>query len=148
MSGDTLPMHLAQDGPSESYEDLLSQWSDLESGLGMLLAVPDNVDSFHQKVRQYDRWMQDLLEQDADTALYLLSLNVDASMACFTAANDAFRRATQAVLRQPFARFSEAARGAQTAPEWVRPGKYALHVSSSLSKAISFAAFPRSSTMR
>ena len=84
MSGDTLPMHLAQEGPSESYEDLLSQWSDLESGLGMLLAVPDNVEGFHQKLRQHDRWMQELLEQDADTALYLLFQMAGTSIAGYS----------------------------------------------------------------
>jgi hypothetical protein len=45
---DTLPMHLASEGPSESYEDLLSLWSDLESSLGMLLLVPENVQGFQQ----------------------------------------------------------------------------------------------------
>ena len=77
-------MHLAQDGPSESYEDLLSQWSDLESGLGMLLAVPDNIEGFHQKLRQHDRWMRDLLEEDADTALYLLFQMAGTSIAGYS----------------------------------------------------------------
>ena len=43
------------------YEDLLSLWSDLESGL-----------EFEQRVWQYDRWMQTLLQRDADVGLYLL----------------------------------------------------------------------------
>lgn len=54
------------------YEDLLSLWADLESGLAMVLANPRNIADFESKIRQYDRWMQDLLRQDTDTALYLL----------------------------------------------------------------------------
>ncbi len=54
------------------YEDLLSLWADLESGLAMVLANPHNIPDFGSKIRQYDRWMQDLLQQDTDTALYLL----------------------------------------------------------------------------
>ena len=54
------------------YEDLLSLWADLESGLAMVLANPRNIPDFESKIRQYDRWMQDLLLQDTDTALYLL----------------------------------------------------------------------------
>ncbi|MDR7375488.1 HD-GYP domain-containing protein (c-di-GMP phosphodiesterase class II) [Rhodoferax ferrireducens] len=54
------------------YEDLLSLWADLESGLAMVLANPRNIPNFEQKIRQYDRWMQDLLQQDTDTGLYLL----------------------------------------------------------------------------
>nr|WP_315238533.1 phosphodiesterase [uncultured Albidiferax sp.] len=59
--------------PQEAdYEDLLSLWADLESGLAMVLANPRNIPDFESKIRQYDRWMQDLLLQDTDTALYLL----------------------------------------------------------------------------
>jgi HD-GYP domain-containing protein (c-di-GMP phosphodiesterase class II) len=59
--------------PQEAdYEDLLSLWADLESGLAMVLANPHNIPDFASKIRQYDRWMQDLLKQDTDTALYLL----------------------------------------------------------------------------
>ncbi len=54
------------------YEDLLSLWADLESGLAMVLGNPLIIPDFERKLRQYDRWMQDLLRQDADTALYLL----------------------------------------------------------------------------
>ena len=54
------------------YEDLLSLWADLESGLAMVLVNPHNIPDFEPKIRQYDRWMQDLLRQDTDTALYLL----------------------------------------------------------------------------
>ncbi len=54
------------------YEDLLSLWSDLEAGLAMILASPSSVQEFQQRVWQYDRWMQDLLERDTDVGLYLL----------------------------------------------------------------------------
>ena len=54
------------------YEDLLGQWSDLESGLAVVLTHPDSVQEFSQRIHQYDRWLQDLLRQDADVSLYLL----------------------------------------------------------------------------
>lgn len=54
------------------YEDLLSLWADLEAGLGIILSNPDSVQEFELRVRQYDRWMQGLLQRDADVGLYLL----------------------------------------------------------------------------
>ncbi len=54
------------------YQDLLSLWSDLESGLGIILSSPASVQEFEQRVWQYDRWMQDLLKRDPDLGLYLL----------------------------------------------------------------------------
>ena len=39
------------------YEDLLSLWSDLESGLGVILGSPDSTQEFAHRVLQYDRWM-------------------------------------------------------------------------------------------
>jgi HD-GYP domain-containing protein (c-di-GMP phosphodiesterase class II) len=54
------------------YEDLLGLWSDLEAGLGIILSSPFSVQEFEQRVWQYDRWMQTLLERDADVGLYLL----------------------------------------------------------------------------
>jgi HD-GYP domain-containing protein (c-di-GMP phosphodiesterase class II) len=54
------------------YQDLLSLWSDLESGLAIILSNPDSIQEFEQRVWQYDRWMKDLLERDADLGLYLL----------------------------------------------------------------------------
>lgn len=54
------------------YEDLLSQWADLESGLGIVLGSPDSIQEFEPRIWQYDRWMQALLERDADIGLYLL----------------------------------------------------------------------------
>ncbi len=54
------------------YEDLLGLWSDLESGLGVLLSNPLSVQEFELRVRQYGRWLQDLLRRDADLGLYLL----------------------------------------------------------------------------
>ena len=54
------------------YQDLLSLWSDLESGLGIILNSPDSIQEFEQRVWQYDRWMRDLLQRDPDLGLYLL----------------------------------------------------------------------------
>lgn len=54
------------------YEDLLGQWSDLESGLGIILSNPANTQQFSHRVLQYDRWMQGLLQRDSDVGLYLL----------------------------------------------------------------------------
>lgn len=54
------------------YEDLLALWSDLESGLGVILANPDSTQEFAHRVLQYDRWMQGLLQRDPDVGLYLL----------------------------------------------------------------------------
>lgn len=54
------------------YEDLLAEWSDLESGLGVVLRSPDTAQQFTARIRQYDRWMQSLLQQDQDVGLYLL----------------------------------------------------------------------------
>lgn len=54
------------------YEDLLALWSDLESGLGVILGSPDSTQQFAHRVLQYDRWMQSLLQRDPDVGLYLL----------------------------------------------------------------------------
>ncbi|MCA3237453.1 MAG: HD-GYP domain-containing protein [Curvibacter sp.] len=54
------------------YEDLLGLWSDLESGLGILLGNSLSVQEFEQRVWQYDRWMQALLKRDTNVGLYLL----------------------------------------------------------------------------
>lgn len=54
------------------YEDLLGLWSDLESGLGIILGAPGSIQEFEQRVWQYDRWMKDLLKRDTDVGLYLL----------------------------------------------------------------------------
>jgi len=56
----------------DEYEDLLGLWSDLESGLAMLLTHPDSVQEFSLRVQQYDHWIQELLKQDTDVGLYLL----------------------------------------------------------------------------
>ncbi len=56
----------------DEYEDLLSLWSDLEAGLGIVLGSPASVQEFELRVRQYDRWMQALLQRDTDVGLYLL----------------------------------------------------------------------------
>ena len=54
------------------YEDLLGQWSDLESGLGIILSSPDSTQEFVHRVVQYNRWMQGLMTRDPDVGLYLL----------------------------------------------------------------------------
>jgi len=54
------------------YEDLLALWSDLESGLGVILGSPASTQEFAHRVLQYDRWMQGLLQRDPDVGLYLL----------------------------------------------------------------------------
>ena len=54
------------------YEDLLSLWSDLESALSVVLSAPLRVQDFPAKVRQLDRWLQDLVSHDIDAALYLM----------------------------------------------------------------------------
>ena len=54
------------------YEDLLSLWSDLESGIGIIVASPASIQEFELRVWQYDRWMQTLLKRDTDVGLYLL----------------------------------------------------------------------------
>lgn len=56
----------------DEYQDLLSLWSDLESGLAVVLTHPDSVQEFEQRVCQYDRWLQDLIKHDTDVGLYLL----------------------------------------------------------------------------
>lgn len=56
----------------DEYEDLLGQWSDLESGLAVVLTHPDSAQEFGQRIHQYDRWLQYLLKQDTDVGLYLL----------------------------------------------------------------------------
>lgn len=64
--------HQARASHDEEYEDLLSLWGDLESGLSVLLARPLHVQDFAGKVRQFDQWLQDLVTHDIDAALYLM----------------------------------------------------------------------------
>ena len=40
------------------YEDLLGQWADLESGLGVILSNSAHAQEFVQRITQYDHWMQ------------------------------------------------------------------------------------------
>lgn len=56
----------------DEYEDLLGLWSDLESGLGMVLSHPHKVQEFQARIHQYDHWMNNLIQHDTDVALYLL----------------------------------------------------------------------------
>jgi HD-GYP domain-containing protein (c-di-GMP phosphodiesterase class II) len=57
---------------ASEYEDVQAQWSDLESGLGVILGNPHSTQEFAPRVVQYDRWMQGLLQRDPDVGLYLL----------------------------------------------------------------------------
>ena len=75
------------DPKDSSYEELLSLWSDLESGLTVILGTPLNIQEFEKKVWQYDRWMQALLLQDTDTALYLLFQLATTSTAGYSASH-------------------------------------------------------------
>lgn len=59
----------ASDG---EYEDLLSQWADLESALSLVLLRPLQIQDFAGKVQQLDGWLQDLMAHDIDAALYLM----------------------------------------------------------------------------
>jgi HD-GYP domain-containing protein (c-di-GMP phosphodiesterase class II) len=63
------PARTSQD---DEYEDLLSLWADLESGLSVLLARPHHVQDFAGKIRQFDQWLQDLVTHDIDASLYLM----------------------------------------------------------------------------
>ncbi len=37
------------------YEDLLGQWSDLESGLSTVLNHPESTEEFPERIAKYDR---------------------------------------------------------------------------------------------
>lgn len=56
----------------EHYEDLLGLWSDLEAALSVLLTDPLRIPGFSIKLHQIDLWLQDLITQDTDAALYLM----------------------------------------------------------------------------
>lgn len=62
----------AHQRPEGEYEDLLGLWSDLESGLSVVLSQPLRVQDFAFKIRQLDSWLQDLVAHDIDAALYLM----------------------------------------------------------------------------
>ncbi|SFD96101.1 HD-GYP domain-containing protein [Paracidovorax konjaci] len=68
----THPSALHAESSDSEYEDLLGLWSDLESAMSVLLARPAQVVDFAAKVRQCDRWLQDLVAHDTDAALYLM----------------------------------------------------------------------------
>lgn len=64
--------HATQTRLEGEYEDLFGLWSDLESGLSVLLSRPLQVQDFAAKVGQLDTWLQDLVLHDIDAALYLM----------------------------------------------------------------------------
>lgn len=73
---------------SESeYEDLVASWADLESGLAVILSSPNSAQEFIQRIRQYDHWMQQLMQQDTDVGLYLLFQLASNSHAGYSAAH-------------------------------------------------------------
>lgn len=72
---------------ADEYESLLGQWSDLESGLAMVLHHPAQTQEFLRRIEQYDRWMRELLWLDTDTGLYLLFQLAIGSPAGFSASH-------------------------------------------------------------
>ena len=80
-------IHHAGHQAEVEYEDLLSLWSDLESGLSVLLSRPLQVQDFPAKVRQFDAWLQDLVAHDIDAALYLMFQLAATSMVGYSASH-------------------------------------------------------------
>lgn len=66
------PSAFSHRGHDGEYEDLLGLWADLESALAVLLSAPLQALHFADKVRQLDRWLQDLMAHDTDAGLYLM----------------------------------------------------------------------------
>lgn len=75
------------DTADSEYEDLIGQWSDLESALAVVLARPRRVQDFAPKLRQCDRWLQDLVAHDIDAALYLMFQLASTSTVGYSAAH-------------------------------------------------------------
>ena len=84
------------------YEDLLGQWSDLESVLSMLLARPAQAQGFVDKIAQCDRWLQDLVAHDVDAALYLMFQLASTSTVGYSASHALVCGTLCHVLTQPF----------------------------------------------
>jgi len=80
------PARTTETADSE-YEDLIGQWSDLEAALAMVLARPHSVQDFAPKLRQCDRWLQDLVAHDIDAALYLMFQLASTSTVGYSAAH-------------------------------------------------------------
>jgi hypothetical protein len=66
------PSAFSHRGHDGEYEDLLGLWADLESAIAVLLSAPLEALHFADKVRQLDRWLQDLMAHDTDAGLYLM----------------------------------------------------------------------------
>lgn len=79
------PFHLSQD--SDPYEDLLGLWSDLEAGLYQLLSEPLHIHDFPGKLHQLDLWLQELITQNSDIALYLLFQRAASSTVGYSASH-------------------------------------------------------------
>ena len=78
---------LGSAAPDVEYEDLLGLWADLECALAVLLARPHQVCDFPAKVRQLDRWLQELVAHDIDAALYLMFQLASTSTAGYSASH-------------------------------------------------------------
>ena len=83
----TQPGRLGSAAPEVEYEDLLGLWADLECALSVLLARPQQVRDFPAKVRQLDRWLQELVAHDIDAALYLMFQLASTSTAGYSASH-------------------------------------------------------------
>ena len=81
------PPAKAPEPVDSEYEDLIGQWSDLESALAVVLARPRSVQDFASKLRQCDRWLQDLVAHDIDAALYLIFQLASTSTVGYSAAH-------------------------------------------------------------
>ncbi|RMX02625.1 phosphodiesterase [Corticibacter populi] len=71
----------------QSYENLLALWADLEAALNSALQHPDRVGDFPTKLAELRRWLEDMIQQDSDTALYLMFQLASTSMAGYSASH-------------------------------------------------------------
>ncbi len=80
--------HTAIPDPTEQgSEDLLALWSDLESGVSMLLHHPLRIHEFSWKLRRFEAWLHDLLATEVDAGLYLLFQLTATSAARYSASH-------------------------------------------------------------
>ncbi|CAM4171150.1 phosphodiesterase [Comamonas aquatilis] len=72
---------------NDPYEDLLGLWSDLEAALSVLLSGPLQISDFPGKLHQLDLWLQDLITQNSDAALYLMFQRAASSTVGYSASH-------------------------------------------------------------
>lgn len=72
---------------NDPYEDLLGLWSDLEAALSALLSMPLHISDFPGKLHQLDLWLQDLITQNSDAALYLMFQRAASSTVGYSASH-------------------------------------------------------------